>query len=324
MDVNAIDVTGVPGELAHQVEELAAENVKRVHRAPDADPFDAGPRARTRSRRSWSSRPSGTRWAPERFAATPFRAPGPSCPPWPTRRAALERGEALEAGDWAACAAAFEAALERDPSPGRARGARAGALVASELAPRCRTSSARYAGHRETGMTSRGPPRRALWLSREFQAVYGNAAESNGWYAPAIGPASDTARRARAGMAGAHPRRTDGRSPAEMARPCRGGARDRDPRGRSRSRDRCSRPSGLRGGGRRRRRPRPRHQRKSSSEALFGTSKRASLASHGPGVRLAADPVDRRGVRPSSAAGARAASRAVSGRRRRGISRSCA
>jgi acyl-CoA reductase-like NAD-dependent aldehyde dehydrogenase len=39
MDVNAIDATGVPAELAAEVEELAAENVKRVHRAPDADPF---------------------------------------------------------------------------------------------------------------------------------------------------------------------------------------------------------------------------------------------------------------------------------------------
>jgi hypothetical protein len=40
MDVNAIDVTGVPQDLVGQVEELAAENVKRVHRAPDVDPFD--------------------------------------------------------------------------------------------------------------------------------------------------------------------------------------------------------------------------------------------------------------------------------------------
>jgi acyl-CoA reductase-like NAD-dependent aldehyde dehydrogenase len=39
MDVNAIDVTGVPEELTAQVEELAAENVKRVHRGPDVDPF---------------------------------------------------------------------------------------------------------------------------------------------------------------------------------------------------------------------------------------------------------------------------------------------
>jgi acyl-CoA reductase-like NAD-dependent aldehyde dehydrogenase len=39
MDVNAIDVTGVPDGLTARVEELAAENVKRVHRAPDVDPF---------------------------------------------------------------------------------------------------------------------------------------------------------------------------------------------------------------------------------------------------------------------------------------------
>jgi acyl-CoA reductase-like NAD-dependent aldehyde dehydrogenase len=39
MDVNAIDATGVPDELRAEVEELSAENVKRVHHAPDADPF---------------------------------------------------------------------------------------------------------------------------------------------------------------------------------------------------------------------------------------------------------------------------------------------
>ncbi|MGZ5297170.1 MAG: aldehyde dehydrogenase family protein [Actinomycetota bacterium] len=39
MDVNAIDVTGVPEDLLQDVERLAAENVKRVHRAPDVDPF---------------------------------------------------------------------------------------------------------------------------------------------------------------------------------------------------------------------------------------------------------------------------------------------
>jgi acyl-CoA reductase-like NAD-dependent aldehyde dehydrogenase len=39
MDVNAIDTTGVPEELRKEIEELSAENVKRVHRAPDADPF---------------------------------------------------------------------------------------------------------------------------------------------------------------------------------------------------------------------------------------------------------------------------------------------
>jgi acyl-CoA reductase-like NAD-dependent aldehyde dehydrogenase len=39
MDVNAVDATGVPDELRQELEELSAENVKRVHRAPDADPF---------------------------------------------------------------------------------------------------------------------------------------------------------------------------------------------------------------------------------------------------------------------------------------------
>jgi acyl-CoA reductase-like NAD-dependent aldehyde dehydrogenase len=39
MDVNAIDVTGVADDLLAQVEELAAENVKRVHHGPDGDPF---------------------------------------------------------------------------------------------------------------------------------------------------------------------------------------------------------------------------------------------------------------------------------------------
>ncbi len=39
MDVNAIDVTGVSEDLLPQAEELSAENVKRVHRAPQADPF---------------------------------------------------------------------------------------------------------------------------------------------------------------------------------------------------------------------------------------------------------------------------------------------
>jgi acyl-CoA reductase-like NAD-dependent aldehyde dehydrogenase len=39
MDVNGIDVTGVPEELLPQVEELSAENVKRVVRDDDVDPF---------------------------------------------------------------------------------------------------------------------------------------------------------------------------------------------------------------------------------------------------------------------------------------------
>ena len=41
MDVNAIDVTGVPEDLLTQTERLAAENVKCVHRAPGGDLFAA-------------------------------------------------------------------------------------------------------------------------------------------------------------------------------------------------------------------------------------------------------------------------------------------
>lgn len=40
MDVNGLDVTGVPGDLLTDTERAAAENVKRVHRAPASDPFD--------------------------------------------------------------------------------------------------------------------------------------------------------------------------------------------------------------------------------------------------------------------------------------------
>ncbi len=39
MDVNAIDVTGVREELLPEIEDLATENVKRVHRAAPIDPF---------------------------------------------------------------------------------------------------------------------------------------------------------------------------------------------------------------------------------------------------------------------------------------------
>ncbi len=39
MDVNAIDVTGVPEELLADVERAAAENLKRIVRAPAVDPF---------------------------------------------------------------------------------------------------------------------------------------------------------------------------------------------------------------------------------------------------------------------------------------------
>lgn len=45
MDVNAVDLTGCPPEIAADAEHAAAENIKRVHRAPDVDAFD--PRAQS-------------------------------------------------------------------------------------------------------------------------------------------------------------------------------------------------------------------------------------------------------------------------------------
>lgn len=39
MDVNALDVTGVPEDMQTQVEELATENMKRISRARQVDPF---------------------------------------------------------------------------------------------------------------------------------------------------------------------------------------------------------------------------------------------------------------------------------------------
>jgi acyl-CoA reductase-like NAD-dependent aldehyde dehydrogenase len=42
MDVNAIDVTGVPDDLLADVELAAADNLKRVVRGPGADPFSDG------------------------------------------------------------------------------------------------------------------------------------------------------------------------------------------------------------------------------------------------------------------------------------------
>jgi acyl-CoA reductase-like NAD-dependent aldehyde dehydrogenase len=45
MDVNALDLTGCPREIAADAEHAAAENIKRVHRAPDVDAFD--PRAQS-------------------------------------------------------------------------------------------------------------------------------------------------------------------------------------------------------------------------------------------------------------------------------------
>jgi len=110
---------------------------------------------------------------------------------------ALDDAEAaLAGGEWERARAAFERALADDPTPGAEEGlARAlwwlrdpdGGIVHMERA---------YAGFREAGDASKAA-RAALWLAREYQAVHGNAAASNGWVARAegllrdAGPASE-------------------------------------------------------------------------------------------------------------------------------------
>jgi DNA-binding CsgD family transcriptional regulator len=100
---------------------------------------------------------------------------------------ALRRGqEALQAGDWEGARGSFEEALEGPPSPeawagrGRARWWLRevdGAILDIEQA---------YAGFRSQGDAARAA-REALWLSREYGAVHGNAAAANGWLARAEG-----------------------------------------------------------------------------------------------------------------------------------------
>jgi DNA-binding CsgD family transcriptional regulator len=106
---------------------------------------------------------------------------------------ALDDAEAaLAAGEWERARAAFERALADDPTPEAEEGlARAlwwlrdpdGGIVHMERA---------YAGFREAGEATKAA-RAALWLAREYQAVHGNAAASNGWVARAEGLLRDTA-----------------------------------------------------------------------------------------------------------------------------------
>lgn len=103
-----------------------------------------------------------------------------------------EASVALAGGEWERARAGFERALEEGPSPDAEEGlARAlwwlrdpdGGIVHMERA---------YAGFREGGDVPRAA-RAALWLAREYQAVLGNAAASNGWVARAEGLLRDAA-----------------------------------------------------------------------------------------------------------------------------------
>ena len=97
-----------------------------------------------------------------------------------------EAAALLSAGEWERARAGFQAVLEEEPSPDAEEGLGRAlwwlrrpdeAIVHMERA---------YAGFRERGIVPRAS-RAALWLAREYQAVRGNAAASNGWYARAEG-----------------------------------------------------------------------------------------------------------------------------------------
>ena len=97
-----------------------------------------------------------------------------------------EATAALSAGEWERARAGFQGVLEEEPSPDAEEGLGRSlwwlrnpdeAIVHMERA---------YAGFRERGNVSRAA-RAALWLAREYQAVRGNAAASNGWSARAEG-----------------------------------------------------------------------------------------------------------------------------------------
>jgi DNA-binding CsgD family transcriptional regulator/tetratricopeptide (TPR) repeat protein len=129
----------------------------------------------------------------------------------------LEEAErALAAGEWDRARAGFDRALEDDPTPEAEEGlARAlwwlrdpdQGIVHMERA---------YAAFREAGDVP-SAARAALWLAREYQAVHGNTAASNGWYARAEGLLRDAAPSAELGWL-ALTRAERASDPAEMGR----------------------------------------------------------------------------------------------------------
>jgi DNA-binding NarL/FixJ family response regulator len=127
-----------------------------------------------------------------------------------------EAATALAAGEWERARAGFEVVLEGEPSPDAEEGLGRAlwwlrnpdeAIVHMERA---------YAGFRDRGDAARAA-RSALWLSREYQAVHGNAAASNGWYARAEGLLRDAPPAAEHGWL-ALTRAERASDPAEMGR----------------------------------------------------------------------------------------------------------
>jgi DNA-binding CsgD family transcriptional regulator len=94
--------------------------------------------------------------------------------------------QALDAGDWAGARAAFEGTLEDHPSPEAHEGLGRAMWWLQDLDAAIVNFERAYAEFRDRGDNARAA-RAALWLSREYQAVHGNTAASNGWYARAEG-----------------------------------------------------------------------------------------------------------------------------------------
>jgi DNA-binding CsgD family transcriptional regulator/uncharacterized protein HemY len=94
--------------------------------------------------------------------------------------------EALRAGAWTEARASFEVAIAQDPSAESHEGLGRALWWLQEPDAAITQIELAYASFRERGETARAAGL-ALWLAREYQAVRGNAAASNGWFARAEG-----------------------------------------------------------------------------------------------------------------------------------------
>lgn len=99
---------------------------------------------------------------------------------------------ALASGDWEAARAGFEAVLEHDTSPEADEGLGRALWWLQDLDGAILHLERAYAAFRDRGDLARAA-RTALWLSREYHAVRGNPAASNGWFARAEGLLRDAA-----------------------------------------------------------------------------------------------------------------------------------
>jgi DNA-binding NarL/FixJ family response regulator len=99
----------------------------------------------------------------------------------------LERGrQALEAGDWERARAAFEEAVEVEPTAAAEEGLGRALWWLQDTVRAIAHIERAYAARRASGEASHAALH-ALWLSREYAAAYGNTAVSAGWFVRAEG-----------------------------------------------------------------------------------------------------------------------------------------